>query len=217
MHINRAVLVRAGFVLALSTVSQSLRSQDFPYGLGVEIGWGYNQIFAKSLIPIQQPHSERLERNGFSAMPTVRLKYELPVADFITLTPFAGYNRFGGRNFRANGYKDQFWFDVIEAGLFGTYPIGSIRFGAGLKANHHFKITASYFGGAAGQVWDDRNMGWLFRRWSYDVGVRESFNFSHWNVAVESWFGVSSFQTPGLDGKAQWRQNHFRLLVGYTL
>lgn len=223
MFINcRSTQCRLGLVLALSLLYQSLFSQSLFSGLGAEVGAGYNQLFARASLSAPTNSPSKLTRDGFSIIPTVRVKYESALFESVRLTPFVSFNRFGGFQSQPNGYKDEFWFDVLDAGIFASYSFGPYQLGPGIKINRHLRVSGRWFGGAnlesnEGQAWrEDEVTGW-FRRWSSDLSLRGSYRFSNWNVALESWFGISSFQQPSLDGLVNWRQNHFRVLLGYNL
>jgi hypothetical protein len=198
--------------------SQAIYSQSDLSGLGIEVGGGYNQIFFKFLLP---PFNDmRFDRTHFALTPEARLKYDIQLTDKFTCIPFVGYNRFGGYNdkthFDQNGIgqvESAIWFDALDVGFFTIYIVSDFSFGIGYKANRLFKaMVVSYFPNMPTDYSDVTDG---YRTWSHDAGLRVSYRLSHYSIAAESWFGISDLESNSEVHNI--RQNHFRLLLGYTI
>lgn len=194
--------------------------RTFPQGLGVEIGGGHNQLFWH-VNPTEFGPATNYPRKELSFTPTVRVSYELaPLAD-VELLPFVGYDQFGGKSsVQSTGYKDEYWIYAIDAGLVGTYRFGDFALGPGFLYNRHIKKTVRSFGGyyqTTPRSWNEGDEEIFLKDFSYDVGARLSWRISHWSVAAEAWFGVSSLEKNQWDEMLNLRENHFRLLIGYRL
>jgi len=198
-------------------MSSALYSQSALTGLGVEIGGGYNQIFAQYFtLPF---HGMKFERTHFALTPEVRLNYEFRLADQLTCFPFAGYNRFGGKSEDSpvlqDGMKfaqDALWFDALEIGFLASYHISDLSFGVGYKANGMFKATMTSYDP---EIPDSRVVTDGYRTWSHDAGIRASYKLSQYSVSAEAWFGISNMERYSEIHNI--RQNHFRILLGYTI
>jgi hypothetical protein len=211
------IVFALSFVISHTTLSQPLLS-----GLGLEIGGGYNQLFSQSSIPIPITNDTKFDRIQFALTPEVRLKYNFQIIENVNCIPFVGYNRFGGKSEDShpgpNGSdyaQSDIWVDALEIGLFTTYALSDFSFGIGYKANRNFKVMGWYtFPNAP--TW---NIDFTpsFPTFSHDVGFRVSYRLSNYNIAAESWFGVTDLGGTGYLVQTDIRQNHFRILVGYTL
>ena len=206
----RSILI---FALILM-ISQAIYSQSVLTGLGVEIGGGYNQMFLKD---IPRPVMDfRFDRTQFALTPEVRLKYDIRLSDNFNCNPFLGYNRFGGESSKYSYGGSTIWFDVFEAGLFITYKVSDFSFGIGYKANRNLKIMdwMSTSPPIENSSFDVTNQ---YRSWSHDAGLRVSYRLSHFSISTESWFGISGLEPNDELSQMNIRENHFRLLLGYTL
>lgn len=219
----RSILI---ITLILMT-SQAIYSQSVLSGLGVEIGGGYNQLFWQYPLPLPLSNDSRYDRTQFALTLEARLKYDIGISENFNCIPFVGYNRFGGKSEDSpvlqNGMKlaqSSVWFDAFEAGLFIAYTISDFSFGIGYKANRHLKIMdwmsiPNVLSGS--DINSSYNVTSQYRPWSHDAGLRISYRMSHYIISTESWFGISGLEGDGDLSKMNIRQNHFRLLLGYTL
>ena len=193
--------------------SQALYSQSALTGFGIEIGYGSSQLFTKFFFPPLKDYRYQVTR--FDITPEVRLNYNYRLADKSTCIPFVGYHRFGGSYIST--YLDQYgskkretaaWIDVLEIGLLTTYNLSDFSFGIGYKANRQF-IPAVMFYFPHTMTRDG------YRTWSHHAGLRASYIQSHVSISAESWFGLSDLES----NSEIWdvRQNHFRILIGYTI
>jgi hypothetical protein len=197
-------------------------SQSFLKGLGFEVGGGYNQLFWKAPSPV--PESDYLSRNrtAFSLTPTLRLKYEVSLSSDLSVSPFVGYNRFGGESQRwSNGYQDEIWFDALNTGILVSYQVSRVSLGLGYEINRHIKATGRFLASAdqpasSNRSWTEFDWTNMFARWSQDLGVRVTYQLSRFSFSLESWYGLTPLQ--GMNGfaPAAIRQNNERILLGYT-
>ncbi len=214
-------VIRLAF-LALILVINGLQSQSIFSGFGLEVGGGHDQLFWSSPAQVFGPNTNTTaNRTDLSFTPTIRLNYRWQADPTIFVTPFIAYDRFGGKEKLDNGYQDQFWFDALECGAFGSYALNSFSAGIGLKASYCLKATARYFGSAnqtssANAAWGESDLSEWFTKWSGDAGARVSYQYDHYSLSLESWFGVTQLQS-GIISPAKIRENHYRVLVGYTL
>jgi hypothetical protein len=205
-------------------LSGALYSQSFLSGLGLEAGGGHNQLFWSAQTRYFPPNTNTTityDRTDLSFTPTVRVNYRWDIARAIQITPFAGYNQFGGKKRLANDYEDQYWFDALEGGTSCMYSVNDLSFGLGVKANYHLKVTGRYFGSAiqttsANASWDVEDVTSWFTKWSADAGVRISLRHDHFSLGLEGWFGITKLGA-GLFSAATIRENQYRILLGYTL
>jgi len=201
-------------VALIFMISQTIYSQSALSGFGIEIGYGYSQLFTKYLLPPLKNY--RSEATRFYITPEVRLNHNFQLTDKCTCVPFVGYNRMGGSYI--NTYLDQYgnegkketgnWIDVIEIGFITTYNLSDFSFGIGYKANRQFKTAGVYY--FTHTITQDG-----YRTWSNDTGVRASYIKSHISISAETWFSISDLES----NSEAWnvRQNHFRILLGYTI
>jgi hypothetical protein len=217
--------IKSAIVVALSVLlSPSLYSQSLLSGLGVEVGGGHNQLFWSAptqYFPPTVNTTIKSDRTDLSFTPTVRVNYRWEVAPAVEVIPFIGYNQFGGKQKQANGYQDQFWFSALEGGTFAMYTVDDFSFGAGIEANYHLKVTGRWLGSyfqttSANESWEEDNVSDWFTKWSGDAGARVSYQYVHFSLSLEGWFGVTKLQA-GMFSPATIEENHFRILLGYNL
>jgi hypothetical protein len=193
----------------------------FPQGLGVEIGGGHNQLLWRvAPIPAVAPATD-YPRQEFSLTPTLRLHYASYPFVHVQFLPFIGYNQFGGRSpEESNGYKDEFWIHSVEVGLIGAYAIGDILLGLGAKHNRHVSMRHRFYGTLyqiTARSWQEEEESIFFKNYSSSLGMRASWEYHHWSISGEAWFGVSNLEKDDLDSFIDIREQHFRVLLGYTL
>jgi len=212
--------VAIAFIFALATAGA--QPSDPLSGLGVEIGGGHNQLkwHSNGFPPISGPSD--YNRQQFSLTPTFRLSYESRLFELIQITPFIGYDKFGGRSSQdPTGYQDEVWFSAVDFGLIASYRFSDFSIGPALKYNRLQKKTFRYYGVVLGQVgprtWAEQADDFFFRSYSYNLGGRVSFALSHWTVSGEAWFGISEMLNADLASQISVHENHFRLLLGYRL
>jgi hypothetical protein len=205
------------YIMFLFIIISNVYSQDrFYNGIGIELGLGHNQLMWSV------KNGQSGDRSNFYLKPSVRLSYYKNIYKNISVQPFVGFIQFGGRSDTdTNGYKDKYTFDCIDFGFNVDYPINSIVFGFGIKANHHLNVTNRSYGNLLDDPndrhWQNSDMSFIFRKWSSDLGIRIGYKFiDHFSVYFESWFGITDL------AKSKWNglyihQNNYRLLIGYRL
>jgi len=212
------------FVGLIPILSQIVYSQSVLSNFGVEIGGGYNQYFLHQPNYGSETGQALYDRSVFFLTPEVRIKYDILITDKFTCIPFVGYNRYGGKSniVGSDGWWDAMWFDALEVGFFTTYTISNISFGIGYKANRNLKVTE--WSSFTDQPLSSYDVTDYAQPWSHDAGLRISYRLSHYSISSESWFGISELskitESRNPDGgytKFNTRENHFRLLLGYTL
>ncbi len=212
------------FIVFSSHLGYAQTFKKFPQGIQIELGGGYNQLFWK----IDDEFAKKdADRTAFSLTPTIRVLYNISLSKHIYVSPFLGYNQFGGKNEESpNGYKDEFWFRSLEIGTLIFYQANKIRVGGGLKLNNHLKTYSKHYGSASDEKGTDRS--WTEENWtdefpttSYDIGLRMSYRVrSKFQISGDLWFGLSDIIGESIFGKtgsASGRENHYRILLGYEL
>ena len=200
-------------------------SKQFPQGLQFEIGGGHNQLkWHVIALPEFGIPEQDYNRQQFSFTPTLRVSYQLSFLDYLQLAPFVGYNQFGGKSREeSNGYKDEFWFNSLEVGGLLCYQQSPLAFGVGIKYNRHLKIINRFYGYytdpeyPSQRSWQEKDAASVFKNYSFDAGLRISWNEGHWSVSAESWFALTQIEAPLYDVSEDIRENHYRILLGYTL
>ena len=205
MNTLHARLMVLGLLLCCGTTfSQS--TDSFRLGLAIEIGGGQNNLFWTSPTSGECPCAAAVDRTHFSLTPTIRLNYQVLLAGDFALLPFVGYNQLGG----SSGWSTRYSFQTIEFGTFVLYRIPTFYFGVGTKINRHMSVRFVHGGVAP----EDRSS-W-FTKWSEDAGLRATYEFMPMSLSLESWFGLGNLAEGELSA-ATIRENHYRILFGYTL
>jgi hypothetical protein len=213
LFIRGILIIALFFAMSCLVYSQSVLS-----GFGIEIGGGHNQLFCH--VPGLSDQIIEIDgnRTDLSFTPTIRINYKWDMTPTILGITFFGYDQFGGKGKRVNGYEDQLWFNALECGGIGMYSISSFAFGVGLKVNYHLKVTDRWIGSiyrplSANDSWNELDVTSLFSRLSFDAGARASYNYQHFSISLESWFGILSsvYSSSGIT------ENNYRILLGYTL
>lgn len=185
--------------------SQSTNS--FPSGLGIELGFGYNNMFWRAPWSTRSSAGSAGDRVFFRLTPTFRLNYRAHLTGDFALLPIIGYAELGG----SYGSGERYSFETLELGTFILYELTPFSFGAGMKINRHFRIR--YFQEDS----EERGYSDWFIKWSEDIGFKATYMFLPWSVSVESWFGLNNLADPETLTHTTVRQNNYRLLIGYSL
>ncbi len=209
------------FLFLSFTAAESQPFKHFPKGLGLELGIGNNQLYFESTTDNQTGN-----RLVFTLKPTFRLVYQMsPLAKMI-ITPFFGYNEFGGRSDTySNGYIDEYWFKSLELGTFCQYEIQGVQIGVGIKANWHLDVLGRYFGSAvdpksASRSWIKKSVmnDFSMPKWSSDLGARIGYQLNSFIFSFDAWFGLTDLAKKTIfDGLATSHENHYRVLIGYVI
>jgi len=193
----------------------------FPHGLGVEVGAGHNQLLwhARAVPGLSQEIDA--SREEFSVTAIFRLHYEFYPLDGVQILPFVGYNKFGGASATmASGYRDKYWIQAVEIGSFATYAFNDVRVGIGYKYNRHVSMTVRYYGSlyeTGTRSWQEEVEKIFLKKYSSCITPRGSKALSHWRLSAEAWFGISSLQQDYLDDVLAIQENHYRVILAFTL
>ena len=204
-------------ILPLSSFGQNASSTHLNFG--IELGGGHNQLFMQADSPAMH------DRTAFSVMPSARMYLQLNTSSGFAIYSFAGYNQFGGKDsgdYPAGDVKfsSQIKIQALEFGMFGLYSIADFRFGLGAKYNHHLSISDRYdYFISATADWDWRNYDAFFANSSIDAGLRGEYILNEkFSIGAEGWFGLTDLQNNSQAAQnMSFRQNHFRLLIGYNI
>lgn len=193
----------------------------FPQGFGIEIGAGYNQLLWRAKPVMGVTPGMDYHRREFALTPTIRVCYDFYPISVLQVHPFVGYSQFGGKSETSSaGYRDEIWIHALEFGLVMSYGVGDLRLGGGIKYNRHFNVRHHYYGTVyqtTPRSWEVEEDAIFLQRNSLDCGPRISWLLSRWSFSVEAWIGVTALQRDELDEYLAIRENHYRILVAYTL
>lgn len=206
----KLIIVLPMFILIQKAYSQSVLS-----GLGIEVGGGYNQLYWQEPLKIGiAPFNPLIVRNDFALTPEIRLKYVVHMKNYFSLLPFIGYNRFGGYRKRDDDSYDKVWCDALDLGVIAGINISNLSFGIGYKANRINNVTGwDHYSSDEQGIFNLTNR---LQSWAQDVGLRISYKFGNFDLAGESWFGISELAGTKLPSEASIRENHFRVFIGYS-
>lgn len=206
MNTVRATLI-LDVLLFIGPVCFSQSTSSFATGLGIELGFGYNNMFWRAPYSTRCPCGAVGDRTFLRLTPSFRMNYRAHVAGGLSLLPVIGYAELGG----SYGSGERYSFETLELGTLVLYDLPPLSFGAGIKVNRHFRIR--YF------LEDSEERGysdWFFK-WSKDVGLRATYMYLPWSVSVESWFGLDNLADPNTLPQTTVRQSNYRVLLGYTI
>jgi len=214
---NKHALLIGILLLALPLSSFGQNSSSSLLNFGIALGGGYNQLFMQADSPGMH------DRTAFSLMPSARMYLQLNTSIGFAIHTFAGYNEFGGKDsgdYPAGDVKfsSQVKIQALEFGMFGLYRFADFRFGLGTKYNHHLSISDRYdYFISASADWDWRNYDVFFANSSIDAGLRGEYILNKKiSIGAESWFGLTDLHKESQAAQSMsFRQNHFRLLIGY--
>lgn len=204
-------------IVLLSPILSFGQAQDKSVEFGVELGGGHNQFFMQSESPAMH------DRTKFSLMPSVRINVNIPSSTDFSIYSFVGYNEFGGKDngeYPAGGVKfnSEVKIQALEFGLLGLFNVSNFRIGLGTKYNHHLNISDryEYFRGTHSS-WDPRQYSSFMNNWSLDGGFRVEYELlPQFTFGTEGWFGLTDIANNDAENAGmEFRQNHFRLLIGY--
>ena len=173
--------------------------------LGIYFGFGYNQLFMET-------EYGNVDRKDFAITPSVRICYKHNLILHTKLIYFLGYNEFGGKrkkNVNLNG--DEIWLISLELGTYINYNIKFIQFGFGSKLSKILNVKEKYYDL---NIKNYRERYWTnyFESYSLNLGVILSFIYSHFNISLETWYGITNLLK---NSQTTVRENHFRIMFGY--
>jgi hypothetical protein len=194
--------------------------KPFPQGIGFEIGGGHNSAtWHYSAASPERGTDNEISRSQFWFWftPTARLSYTVSPFESTELVPFVEFNIFGGRSKEHWGYEDAYLFEAIGIGVLSKISVFGFSVGPGIKVNRHLKVYGKLLKAPPNADSGSLEVTDSHRRTSIDVGARVGWNFSHWSLAGESWFGLTQLQSEARDQNVEIYQRHFRILLGYQL
>ncbi len=189
--------------------------KPFPEGLGIEIGVGQNNFFWSAPSGIETIGAGPIDRTYFTLTPNIRINYSIQFDNNFSAMVFTGYNRFGGSSSFEYGHQSKYYFNAIEGGSFFFLNFSSFHFGVGLKANYHIYVQFEH-STSTDSYKNDRSK-W-FKDWSGDIGIRSTYAFIPFSISLEAWFGLNDLRNIYIiPSGGVIKENHYRLLFGYTL
>jgi len=217
----KKILILTFCLLQLSSVvkSQEINSSR---NLSFEFGLGYNTL-GWEVTSLQG--SIYNDRNQFSLFPSFKLKYSIPVIEFnnnsiFEVTPFAGYNMFGGKSkTESNGYKDIIRLQAFEIGALPTYSLNNkLNLYVGLKGQYIFSAKNKSYGSVLSPINTERE--WVtndivsIKDISFNVGTGFNYKINRFFFGMETWFGITNL-SDYKDLKIY--ENNYRLIIGYRI
>ena len=205
---------------SIAAKSQETNSKN---NISVELGLGYNTINweASSL-----NDDIKLNRNQFAILPSFKLKYFIPPSELknnltFGITPFVGYNMFGGKSKEeTNGYKDMIRLQSFEIGVLPTYTLyNSLNIYGGLKGQYIFSAKNKSYGSFADPIevereWETNDISGLIKDISFNVGAGFNYKVNRFLLGLETWFGISNLsKKEGL----KIYENNYILIIGYRI
>lgn len=219
---KRFVFILTFCILHLSNV---VRAQDIHSSnhLSLDLGIGYSKLgldIGSLNDNIDNP------RDQFILLTSFKLKYAIPVTDLskhllLEITPFAGYNMFGGKSKElSNGYKDVIHLQSIETGFLPTVSIGQyLKLFGGFKGQYIFSARQKAYGtlmgsGDAPRDWATINIDDDIKDLGFNAGAGLNYRIKKITIGIETWFGITDISE---SEELKIKDNHFRFTVGYTL
>ena len=220
-------LQRKIIIIMILFISSTLYSQSLN-GLGIELGAGHNQLFWETADGLEA------NRTQFWITGNIKCVYDIELSKNISVIPFIGYNRFGGKSDIGPGpggtgdveYQDKIWIDALDGGFHLLYRYQKFRFGPGLKYSRHLKASSKASGvttdsSGVTRTWEsegNNDIMFFFRKNSYSLSLRADYRLGrHVYFAFESWFGQGHLESPDWEDIITIKQNHYRLLLGLVL
>lgn len=206
------------FLFSLPAAGQTVSS--FPSGLGLEIGFGSNEL-------LWGLRDSEGDRSVFKLSLSSRIYYKIYLSQSIKLKPFFGYIRFGGvSEEQDNGYKDEFYFNAFEFGGLAVLEEESLplNFSLGLKVKKYTNAVSKAYGGIFDEPgternWIEQDASFFFDKYSFNIGAGVGSSFSNFYITMEYWVGLNDFKNDDLfnSGDPKIKENHYRLFLGYQL
>lgn len=226
-HLIKKILLLFFCTLQFAIIGKS-QVTNSENNISLELGLGYNTINMEA-IPLS---GEKIKnnRNQFSILPSFKVKYSLPLFEInnnstFELTPFVGYNMFGGKSKKeSNGYKDKFRLQALEIGFLPTYSVNEyFKFYAGFKSQYILSSKLKYYGAIADsdgteRTWKTNNQNDLIKDIAFSLGVGFNYMIERFSIGIETWQGItnlSALENNNVNLKIH--ENNYRLIVGYRI
>ncbi len=191
--------------------------------IDIELGLAYNTINweASSL-----NEDIKLNRNQFAILPSLKLKYFIPLSELknnstFGIALFVGYNMFGGKSKEEqNGYKDIIRLQSFEIGLLPTYSIkNKLNLYGGVKGQYIFSAKTKSYGSVLSPIdtareWETNDMSELIKDISFNICAGFNYKINRFLFGIETWFGISNLSDVD-DLKIY--ENNYRIIIGYRI
>jgi hypothetical protein len=215
-----AILVFCIIQLSISAKSQETNSKN---NIDLELGLGYNTLNwdATSI-----NENVSLNRNQFSVLPSFKLKYSIKLSELrnnsmFELTPFIGYNMFGGKSrTESNGYKDIIRLQSFEIGVLPTISLNKkLNLYGGVKGQYIFSAKNKSYGSVVSPIdserdWETNDISDLIKDLSFNIGAGFNYKINRFLLGIETWIGISNLSDVE-DLKIY--ENNYRLIIGYQI
>jgi hypothetical protein len=216
------------FLFACVIAIVPLRAQTKWYnGLAIETGAGYNTMSIATANHYFNTDTS-YSRTTFGIQPAIRLSYEFALSQKDStrffLAPFIGYYIFGGKSrTEANGYKDVYKFNSLEAGIIPSMRVyKGLYAGIGIKGQYIFSVRQKYYGilnqpDSVPRTWETRDQSDIYYLYAGNAGVQLKYRVKHITIAAEGWFGLSnlfSLKSDLVDVRTT--ENNYRIMIGYS-
>ena len=215
-----AILIFCILQLSITAKSQETKSKN---NLDLELGLGYNTLNweATSL-----NENVSLNRNQFTVFPSFKLKYSIKLSELknnsmFELTPFVGYNMFGGKSkTESNGYKDIIRLQSFEIGVLPTFSLDNkLNLYGGVTGQYIFSAKNKSYGSIVSPIdtdrkWETNDINELIKDISFNIGAGFNYKINSFSLGIETWFGITNLSdTENL----KIYENNYRLTIGYRI
>jgi len=215
-----AILIFCVLQLSITAKSQETKSKN---NLDLELGLGYNTLNWEGT---SLNENVSLNRNQFTLFPSFKLKYSIKLSELknnsiFELTPFVGYNMFGGKSkTESNGYKDIIRLQSFEIGVLPTFSIDNkLNLYGGVKGQYIFSAKNKSYGSIVSPIdtdrkWETNDINELIKGISFNIGAGFNYKINSFSLGVETWFGITNLSdTENL----KIYENNYRLTIGYRI
>jgi len=215
-----AILIFCILQLSISAKSQETKSKN---NLDLELGLGYNTLNWEGT---SLNENVSLNRNQFTVFPSFKFKYSIKLSELknnsiFELTPFVGYNMFGGKSkTESNGYKDIIRLQSFEIGVLPTFSLDNkLNLYGGVKGQYIFSAKNKSYGSIVSPIdtdrkWETNDINELIKDISFNIGAGFNYKINSFSLGVETWFGITNLSdTENL----KIYENNYRLTIGYRI
>ncbi|QIA09757.1 outer membrane beta-barrel protein [Draconibacterium halophilum] len=215
-----AILIFCLLQISITAKSQETKSEN---NLDLELGLGYNTL---NWQVTSLNENVGLTRNGFAVLPSLKLKYSIKFSELrnnsmFELTPFVGYNMFGGKSkTESNGYKDIIRLQSFEIGVLPTFSLNhKVNLYGGVKGQYIFSAKNKSYGSILSPIdtdrnWETNDISDLIKDISFNIGAGFNYRINSFSLGIETWFGITNLSdTENL----KIYENNYRLIIGYRI
>lgn len=194
----RKRLLLAFFSLQFLTV---IKSQDLlsVNNLSIEVGIGYNTLYWDAITTREELNNNR---NQFILLPSCKVKYSIPLVKInnttsFGLTPFVGYNNFGGKSeTNSGGYKDKVLLQSFQIGILPSYSFQNYTIYGGIRKQYIFSAKNQSFGFALDPIesereWSTEDFQRFFNNSTHNIGAGINYRIKRFTLGFEAWLGIN--------------------------